>query len=106
MAKFLIFIGASLLIILVLFLVSNRHKKAGLKTMEGFKKGPYLYKNLMALGTVFLTLIFSILFISDIILLIYELKLGPPLYILAGFILLLIFMSAYVVKSRVFNQDS
>ncbi|MGM0365654.1 MAG: hypothetical protein ACQEP5_03860 [Actinomycetota bacterium] len=102
--KFIIFIGVSLLVFLALFLIAKKSRKSG-RGIRFFKKDPLLLKNLFALGLIFVMLLLFVLLVSNIIVLIVEFQLGAPLYILIGFLFILLLISAYIVKSRILSRE-
>ncbi|MDD3776091.1 MAG: hypothetical protein PHN32_00590 [Actinomycetota bacterium] len=103
--RFFIFLGVGLLLLLVLVLLSKRSKDKLLDTSSWFKFSHLLHKNLMALGLIFLSLLLLALLVTNIALAMAALQLGGPVYMLGGFIILLVMMAVYVVKSRIFSGD-
>ncbi len=103
--KFLIFLGISLLVFLVLFLAARKTPTAGRK-IRFYKKDPLLLKNLFILGLVTIMAILFLLVVSNIIILIVEFEAGPPLYMLAALLLNLLLMAAYIIKSRILNRGN
>jgi len=103
--KFIIFLGISLLVFLILFLIARKTRASGRK-IRFFKKDPLLVKNLFTLGMILVMVILFILLVFNIIVLIMEFKLGVPVYMLAGVLILLLFISVYVVKSGILNRGN